>query len=56
MKGYLSNKQKEKIKKNQQKVARVEKKTDLYKRLIETIVSISRFMKKHLDHKYSRIC
>ncbi len=28
-----------------------QKKTDLYKRLNETIVSTSRFMKKHLDHK-----
>ena len=37
-------------------VLKFKKKTDLYKRLIETIVSISRFMKKHLDHKYSRIC
>lgn len=33
------------------KVACVKKKTDLYKRLNETIVSTSRFMKKHLDHK-----
>ena len=28
-----------------------QKKTDLCKRLNETIVSTSRFMKKHLDHK-----
>lgn len=28
-----------------------QKKTDLYTRLNETIVSTSRFMKKHLDHK-----
>lgn len=26
----------------------------VYKRLNETIVSTSRFMKKHLDHKYYR--
>ena len=36
MRVYLSRSTE--IKKNQQKVARVEKKTDLYKRLIETIV------------------